>query len=117
MHKSFLITEEEKNRILGMHNNATSKQYLKENEEETIRIPRKYNGVIMELGKDVNPQDIIGMYNELVSSEGESVPLEKYEDGYFWNEYMDEIPVDVVLDELNYSIVGEEEDYDDEEEY
>ena len=29
MHKSFLITEEEKNRILGMHNNATSKQYLK----------------------------------------------------------------------------------------
>lgn len=36
MHKSFLITEEERSRILGMHNNATSKQYLKENEEDWI---------------------------------------------------------------------------------
>jgi hypothetical protein len=30
MHKSFLITEEEKNSILGMHENATKKQYLME---------------------------------------------------------------------------------------
>jgi hypothetical protein len=54
------------------------------------------------------------MYNEVVASEGESVPLEKYEDGYFWNEYMDDIMVDVILDELNYGLVGEEEDYDEE---
>jgi hypothetical protein len=93
------------------------RRVIKENEEGMIRIPRKYNGVIMELGKSANPQDIIEMYNELVASEGESVPLEKYEDGYFWNEYMDDIMVDVILDELNYTIVGEEEDYDDEEDF
>jgi hypothetical protein len=52
----------------------------------------------------------------VVASEGESVPLEKYEDGYFWNAHMDDIMVDVILDELNYAIVGDEEDYDDEEE-
>lgn len=36
MHKSFLITEEEKSRILGLHQVATSTQYLKENEEDWI---------------------------------------------------------------------------------
>ena len=30
MHKSFIITEEDKNRILGMHENATKRQYLGE---------------------------------------------------------------------------------------
>jgi hypothetical protein len=63
----------------------------------------------MEFGKRANPQDIIDMYNELVASEGDSVRLEKYEDDYFWNEFMDDITVDVILDELNYAIVGEEE--------
>ena len=106
MRKIVRLTESDLTRIV--------KRVIKENEEGMIRIPRKYNGVIMELGKSANPQDIIEMYNELVASEGESVPLEKYEDGYFWNEYMDDIMVDVILDELNYAIVGEEEDYDDE---
>jgi hypothetical protein len=107
MKKIIRLTESDLTRIV--------KRVIKENEEDNIHIPRKYNGVRMELGKSVNPQDIIEMYNELVASEGESVPLEKYEDGYFWNEYMDDIMVDVILDELNYAIVGEEdEDYDDE---
>ena len=35
----------------------------------------------------------------------------------FYNEENHEIPVDVILDELNYAIVGEEEDYDEEEEF
>jgi hypothetical protein len=109
MKKVIRLTESDLTRII--------KRVIKENEEDNIHIPRKYNGVRMELGKSVNPQDIIEMYNELVASEGESVPLEKYEDGYFWNEYMDDIMVDVILDELNYAIVGEEdEDYDDEDE-
>lgn len=30
MHKSFIITEEDRNRILGMHENATKRQYLNE---------------------------------------------------------------------------------------
>jgi hypothetical protein len=109
MKKIIRLTESDLTRIV--------KRVIKENEEDTIRIPRKYDGVRMELGRVANPQDIIDMYNELVSSEGESVPLEKYEDGYFWNEFMDDIMVDVILDELNYAIVGEEEDYDDEEEF
>jgi len=104
MKKIIRLTESDLTRII--------KRVIKENEEDTIHISRRYNGVRMELGKRVNPQDIIDMYNELVASEGESVPLEKYEDGYFWNEYMDDIMVDVVLDELNYVIVGEEEDED-----
>jgi hypothetical protein len=110
MKKIIRLTESDLTRIV--------KRVIKENEEDSIHIPRKYNGVRMELGKSVNPQDIIGMYNKLVASEGESVPLEKYEDGYFWNEYMDDIIVDVILDELNYAIVGEEdEDYDDEDDF
>ena len=76
-------------------------------DEETITIPSKYDGIIMELGEEVNPEDIIEMYNELVASEGESVLLMKYEDGYFWNEFMDDVTVDAILDELNYAIVGE----------
>jgi hypothetical protein len=107
MKKIIRLTESDLARIV--------KRVIKENEEDTIRIPRKYDGVRMELGRVANPQDIIDMYNEVVASEGESVPLEKYEDGHFWNEFMDDIMVDVILDELNYAIVGEEEDYDDEE--
>ena len=109
MKKIIRLTESDLARIV--------KRVIKENEEDTIRIPRKYDGVRMELGRVANPQDIIDMYNEVVASEGESVPLEKYEDGHFWNEFMDDIMVDVILDELNYAIVGEEEDYDDEEEF
>ena len=88
--------------------------YDNEEDETTIDIPSKYEGVIMELGKSANPQEIIEMYNELVE---EGTPLVDYSDGTFNNEDDEEIPVDVVLDELNYAIVGEEdEDYDDEDE-
>ena len=83
-----------------------------EEDETTINIPSKYEGVIMELGKSANPQDIIEMYNELVE---EGTPLVDYSDGTFNNEDDEEIPVDAILDELNYAIVGEE-DYDDEDE-
>ena len=76
-----------------------------------IKISKKYGGIIMELGNSVSPEDIIGMYNELVASEGESTPLEKYEDECFWNDSMDEIPVDVILDELNYAISNDEDCY------
>jgi hypothetical protein len=109
MKKVIRLTESDLTRIV--------KRVIKENEEDNIQIPRKYNGVRMELGKSVNPQDIIEMYNELVASEGDSVRLEKYEDDYFWNEFMDDITVDVILDELNYAIVGEEEDYEDEDDF
>ena len=107
MKKIIRLTESDLTRIV--------KRVIKENEEDNIHIPRKYKGIRAEVGSKASPQDIIELYNEVVASEGESVPLEKYEDGYFWNEYMDDIMVDVILDELNYGLVGDEdEDYDDE---
>ena len=81
---------------------------------EMIRIPREYSGVSMELGSRPTPEDIISAYNDIVE---EGIPLVSYSDGIFYNEDDNEIPVDAVLDELNYAIVGEEEiDYDNEEE-
>jgi hypothetical protein len=90
------------------------KQVIKENEEDMIRIPKKYDGVRMELGRVAHPQDIIEMYNELVE---EGTPLVDYSEEMFYNEDDEEIPTDVILDELNYAIVGEEEDYDEEEDF
>ena len=82
------------------------KKVIKEN-EDMIRIPREYSGVRMELGTRPTPEDIIDAYNTTVE---EGTPLVSYSDGVFYNEDNMEIPVDTVLDELNYAIVGEEED-------
>ena len=92
------------------------KRVIKENEENKnmIRIPREYSGVRMELGTRPTPEDIINSYNTTVE---EGTLLVRYSTGVFYNENNEEIPVDVVLDELNYAINGEEEiDYDNDEE-
>lgn len=39
----FIINEEEKNRILGMHLNATSRQYLKEDFNQSMTPIERYN--------------------------------------------------------------------------
>jgi hypothetical protein len=74
-----------------------------------IHIPAHYSGVIMELGEEVDPNDIISSYNEIVE---EGTPLVSYSEygteGKFYNENDDEIPTDAILDELNYAIVGDE---------
>ena len=74
----------------------------------SILIPMRYRGIIMELGEEVDPNEIISMYNDIVASEGESIPLVSYSEygteGKFYNENDDEIPTDYILDELNYSI-------------
>ena len=82
------------------------KRVIKEN-KDMIRIPREYSGVRMEIGTRPTPEDIIDAYNTTVE---EGTPLVSYSDGVFYNEDNMEIPVDTVLDELNYAIVGEEED-------
>ena len=70
-----------------------------------IHIPIEYSGVIMELGDVVDPNDIISLYNQIVE---EGTPLVSYSEygteGKFYNEDDDEIPTDVILDELNYAI-------------
>jgi methionine synthase I (cobalamin-dependent) len=73
--------------------------------ESKIHIPIEYSGVIMELGEEVDPNDIISLYNEIVE---EGTPLVSYSEygteGKFYNEDDDEIPTDAILDELNYAI-------------
>ena len=73
--------------------------------ENKIHIPTHYSGVIMELGEEVDPNDIISLYNEIVE---EGTPLVSYSqygtEGKFYNEDDDEIPTDAILDELNYAI-------------
>jgi len=108
MKKIVRLTESDLTRIV--------KRVIKENDEDMIRIPSMYEGVRMELGKRANPQDVIDMYNELVEEGTTLVDYSEYgTEGMFYNEEGNEFPVNVILDELNYAIVGEEdEDYDDE---
>jgi hypothetical protein len=92
------------------------KRVINEN-RDMINIPLNYSGVIMEFGsEEVDPKDIISLYNEIIE---EGTPLVSYSEygteGKFYNEDGDEIPTDVILDELNYEIKGgdvkDEEDY------
>ena len=82
-------------------------EYMGEEEDDKnkIHIPIEYSGVIMELGEEADPDDIISLYNEIVE---EGTPLVSYSqygtEGKFYNEDDDEIPTDVILDELNYAI-------------
>ena len=80
-----------------------------EDDKNKIHIPIEYSGVIMELGDVVDPNDIISLYNQIVE---EGTPLVSYSEygteGKFYNEDDDEIPTDVILDELNY-VIGLEE--------
>ena len=102
MKKIVKLTESDLMRIV--------KRVIKENEgENMIRIPSNYSGVVMELGKSSTPEDIMNAYNTEVE---EGTPLVSYSDGVFYNEEDMEIPLNDVLDELNYAITGGEEDDD-----
>ena len=80
-----------------------------DNNSYKIHIPEKYSGVRMEFGKFASPEDIMDYYNNTVARE--DVPqLTGYWDGVFYTEDDIDTTLDAVLDELNYAIVGEEED-------
>jgi hypothetical protein len=91
------------------------KRVIKENrhEEKDIFISGEFKGVRMEFGgkSSASPSDIIELYNAYVE---EGIPLVKYLGrDIFLNANDDEFDKYSVLDELNYAIVGEEdEDYD-----
>jgi hypothetical protein len=102
MKKVIRLTEDDLTRIV--------KRVIKEKEDDgKIRIPSQYGGVRMELGKEVSPEEIINSYNEIV----DGTPLVSYSEygteGMFYNEDNDEIPLDVILDELNYAITGDDD--------
>ena len=75
--------------------------------ENQIHIPEEYSGVRMELGEFTSPEDIMDAYNSTVARE--DVPqLTGYWDGIFYTEDDVDTTLDAVLDELNYSIIGDE---------
>jgi len=79
--------------------------------ENQIHIPEEYSGVRMELGEFTSPEDIMDAYNTTVARE--DVPqLTGYWDGIFYTEDDVDTTLDAVLDELNYSINGEESTID-----
>ena len=104
MKKVVRLTESDLTRIV--------KRVIKEQEDDgKIHIPSQYGGVRMELGNSANPREIINLYNEIVEDGSTLVDYSEYgTKGVFYNEDNDEIPLDVILDELNYSITGGEDD-------
>jgi hypothetical protein len=104
MKKVIRLTEDDLTRIV--------KRVIKEkNEDGKIHIPSQYGGVRMELGKNVDPKEIIHLYNEIVEEGSTLVDFSEYgTEGMFYNEDNDEIPLDVILDELNYAITGGEDE-------
>ena len=101
--------------VRDMEDKPKSKRKVNENrhEEKDIFISGEFKGVRMEFGGEssASPSDIIELYNAYVE---EGIPLVKYLGrDIFLNANDDEIDKYSVLDELNYAIVGEEdEDYD-----
>ena len=101
--------------VRDMDDKTKSKRKVNENrhEEKDIFISGEFKGVRMEFGGEssASPSDIIELYNAYVE---EGIPLVKYLGrDIFLNANDDEIDKYSVLDELNYAIVGEEdEDYD-----
>ena len=93
------------------------KRVVKENrhEEKDIFISAGFKGVRNKVGETASPQSIIELYNEHVEG---ATPLVKYLGrDIFLNANDEEVDKFTVLDELNYAILGEEdeEDYDEEE--
>jgi hypothetical protein len=104
--------------VRDMDDKDKPKRKVNENrhEDKDIFISKGFKGVRMEFGgESASPSDIIELYNAYVE---EGIPLVKYLGrDIFLNANDDEIDKYSVLDELNYAIVGEEdeeeEDYDD----
>jgi hypothetical protein len=104
--------------VRDMDDKDKPKRKVNENrhEDKDIFISGEFKGVRMEFGgKSASPNDIIELYNDYVE---EGTPLVKYLGrDIFLNVNDEEVDKYSVLDELNYAIVGEEdeeeEDYDD----
>ena len=102
--KQIIYSLKKNQEMMGVDHISPSGKFTNMSPEE-IHIPIEYSGVIMELGDVVDPNDIISLYNQIVE---EGTPLVSYSEygteGKFYNEDGDEIPTDVILDELNYAI-------------
>jgi len=83
-----------------------------------IKIPKKYKGLHSEVGSSTSANEIISMWNEYVFPDvmGDASKLSEYEDGKFHNKKGKSFSVNVILDEINYSLVGDEDDEDEDDE-
>jgi len=88
------------------------KSVIKE-ENNIIKISQRYGHVINEVGTEASPEDIINMWNEYVRPDtlNTSPMLVSYENKKFINEEGESFPVNVILEEINNSLYGEEESY------
>jgi len=89
------------------------KRVVKENryEEKDIFISAGFKGVRNKVGETSSPQSIIELYNEYVEG---GTPLVKYLGrDIFLNANDEEIDKYTVLDELNYVLLGKEDEEDD----
>jgi hypothetical protein len=78
-----------------------SKRIISE-QHETIPIPKNFKALIRVFGENADPYEIIEYYNELICSPiSPYIPLESFEDGYFWNKFNDKILVFAILKHLN----------------
>ena len=97
--------------VRDMEDKPKSKRKVNENrhEEKDIFISKGFKGVRMEFGgESASPSDIIELYNAYVE---EGIPLVKYLGrDIFLNANDDEIDKYTVLDELNYELLGEEDE-------
>lgn len=75
--KQFIITEEEKSRILGMHQNATSRHYL----NEGLKSERLFDEIYDIINTSNSTEEFEKRIKE-IEPELEDLPKEKY------NEYM-----------------------------
>lgn len=97
--------------VRDMEDKPKSKRKVNENrhEEKDIFISAGFGGVRDEVGESASPSDIIDLYNEYVE---EGIPLVKYLGrDIFLNANDEEVDKYTVLDDLNDSLPGEEEDY------
>mgnify|MGYP003336321212 CR=1 FL=1 len=100
---------------IGPHKVNDVETYINESkhEDKGIFISKGFKGVRSEFGGEeyVSPQDIIDAYNDTVE---EGTPLVEYlGKDMFLNDNGDEIDKYSVLDELNYAILGREDDEED----
>ena len=97
--------------VRDMDDKPKSKRKVNENrhEEKDIFISKGFKGVRMEFGgESASPSDIIELYNAYVE---EGIPLVKYLGrDIFLNANDEEVDKYTVLDELNYELLGEEDE-------
>ena len=91
------------------------KRVIREGEEKTIDIPKRFRHLRNEVGETATPNEIKKMWNQEVRPDtmGDAPRLTSFEDGKFVNAKGKSFPVSAILDEINYALSGEEDDDED----